>query len=320
MGGLLGNQASFALAKQTAKGTPNTTYTDRVPFTGGSIAPTRSVDNLAETDSNRDQGTSFVTSMGVEGTPEFYVRDAQIHHFLAAAFGAQADTGTTPNYTHTITPANALAYYTLYREIGGTLFEQFNDCMANELTVSADAGGPLTASLSFVGLAATRLTAQPAAISSLTLANGTVYNYGQVTATLGGSVSHLVSSFEMTLTNNTSQQQTDTIAFYDNVPGQRELTVGFQLVFESLNQYNLFHYGSTSGTAQSSTLATTSLDFQFDNGANNQVKFTFPSVAYEEVPVDPDPSGAPIVVNVSARAQRGASPICTAVVKNQAAT
>jgi hypothetical protein len=156
MAGLRGNQATWAFALQSAKGTPNTTYTDRVPFTGGSIAPTRSVDNLSETDANRDQGTSFVTSMGVEGSPEFYVRDAKIHHFLTAAFGAQADSGAT-NYTHTITPANALPYYTLYREIGGTLFEQFNDCMANELTVSADAGGPLTASLSFLGLSATRL-------------------------------------------------------------------------------------------------------------------------------------------------------------------
>jgi hypothetical protein len=121
-----------------------------------------------------------------------------------------------------------------------------------------------------------------------------------------------VSSFELTLTNNTSQQQTDTIAFYDNVPGQRELTLGFQMVFETLAEYNRFHYGGTVGTTQSSSLATVAADFQFDNGANNQVKFTLPNISYEEFPVDPDPSGAPIVVDVRARAQRSASPICTA--------
>lgn len=321
MGGILGNQASLAIAQQVAKGTPNTTYTDRVPFTGGSIAPTRAVDNLAETDANRDQGVSYVTNMGVEGTPEFYVRDEQIHHFLEAAFGSLASDAGPTDFTHTITPANALPYYTVYREIGGTLFEQFDDCMANELTISADAGSPLTASLSLLGLKATRLAAQPAAVASLDLADGTVYNYGQVTVSLGGAGTKLVSSFELTLTNNTSQQQTDDISFYDNVPGQRELTVGFQLVFESLAQYNLFHYGGTAGTVQSETLATTSLDFEFNQGADNQVKFTIPNAAYEEFPVDPDPSGAPIVVDVRARAQRDpVEPVCTAVVKNQLAT
>lgn len=319
MGGLRGNQATWALAKQSAKGTPNTTYTDRLFFTNGSIAPTRTVDNLAETDANRDQGTSFVSNYGVEGAPEAYVRDAAVHHLIAAALGAQADSGAV-NFTHTLTPANALSYYTLYREIGSTLFEQFDDCMANELTISAEAGQPLTASVSWLGLKSTRLAAQPGTISGLTPASGSVYNFGQVTCQIAGVTSHLVSSFELTLTNNTSQQQTDTIAFYDNVPGQRELTVGFQLVFEDLTQYNLFHYGATGGTAQSASLATQSIDFQFDNGVNNQVKFTIPNATYEEFPVDPDPGGAPIVVDVRARAQRGASPVLTSVVKNQVAT
>lgn len=320
MAGLRGNQASFAWALQSAKGTPNTTYLDRVPLNGGSIAPVRSVDALAETDSNRDLGINYVSSMGVEGTPELYVRDANIHHLLAAAFGAQADSGAGPNFTHTVTPANALGYYTLYREIGGTLFEQFDDCMANELTISSDTGGPLSASLSFVGLQATRLAAQPAVITALALANGAVYSQNEVTVTLGGSVTHLVNNFQLTLSNNTTSQQTDSQKPYDVVPGGRELTVGFQMVFESLSEYNRFHYGGTGGTAQSGTLATVAANFIFSKGANNSVAFDFPSLAYEELPVDPDPSGAPIVVDVRARAQRGASPICTATVKNQVAT
>jgi hypothetical protein len=319
MAGLRGNQATWAFALQSAKGTPNTTYTDRLFFTDGDIAPSRSVDALSETDSNRDAGQNFVTNTGVAGSTAGYVRDSNIHHILTAALGAQADSGAT-NFTHTITPANALGYYTLYREIGGTLFEQFNDCMANELTVSADAGGPLTASLSWLGLTATRLASQPAAITSLTPAQGAVYNFDEVVVTLAGGTSHLVSSFEMTLSNNTSQQQTDTVNFYDVVPGQRELTLGFNLVFETLAEYNRFHYGSTVGTTQGTALATTTANFTFTKGANNSVAFDFPSIAYEEVPVAPDASGAPIVVAVRARAQRGASPVVTATVKNQVAT
>jgi hypothetical protein len=320
MAGLRGNQASFALAKQTAKGTPNTTYTDRVPFTGGSIAPTRTVDNLSETDANRDQGISYVANVSVEGAPELYVRDANIHHFLEAAFGAIATTGAGPNYTHDVTPANALPYYTLYREIGDTLFEQFNDCMANELTVSADAGAPLTASLSFLGLEAQRLAAQPASITSLTLANQAVYNFSEVAVTLGGGATSLVSSFELTLTNNTSSQQTDDFTLYDVVPGQREVTLGFQTIFETLAEYNEFHYGGPSGTTQSGSLFETDANFTFTKGANNEISFDFPVIAYEEFPVDPDPGGAPIVVDVRARAQRNVGDIASAQVKNQAAT
>jgi hypothetical protein len=319
MAGLRGNQASFALAKQSAKGTPNTTYTDRVPFTGGSITPSRSVANLSETDANRDQGVSYVENFGVEGAPEFYVRDANIHHFLEAALGSISTSGTT-NYTHTLTPANALPYYTLYREIGGTLFEQFTDCMANEITISADAGSPLTCSISWLGLDAERLTAQPAGVSGLTLAAGQVYNYNDAAVTLAGSSTSLIGSFEMTLSNNTTTQQTDDAGFYDVVPGLRELTVGFSMIFETLAEYNRFHYGGTSGTTQSRTLATTAAIFDFGLGTDNHVTFDFPVIAYEELPVDPDPGGAPIVVEVRARAQRSGSPVVTATVKNQVAT
>jgi hypothetical protein len=319
MAGLVGNQATFALAKQSAKGTPNTTFTDRMYFNGGSIAPSRSVGNLSETDSNRDQGISFVENYGVEGTPEFYARDANMHHILQAALGALATTGST-NFTHTVTPANTLAYWTLYRELGGTLFEQFDDCMANELTISADAGQPLTCSLSFLGRQATRLASQPAAITSLTPSNLAVYNFNEAAVTLAGGAVATVASFEMTLSNGTSTQQTDDAKLYDIVPGLRELTLGFTLIFETLDEYNRFHYGSTVGTAQSPTLATVAANFTFTKGANNSLNFDFPSIAYEDFPADPDPGGAPVVVDVRARAQRGASPVLTAVVKNQAAT
>ena len=313
MAGLRGNQALFAIAKQTAKGTPNTTYTDSLPFTGGSIQPSRSVANLSETDASRDQGISYVENMGVEGTPEFYVRDANVHRIVHAALGATTTSGST-NYTHTATPAAALPYYTLYREIGGTLFEQFDDCMANEITFSADAGSPLTVGISWLGLTSTRLasSATPPA-----LASGQVINFNDATVTLAGAGSSLVSSFELTLSNNTTQQQTDAAKFYDNVPGLREVTVGFQLIFESLAEYNRFHYGGTSGTAHSQTLATVALDFDFVLSANNGIKFTIPSAAYEEFPVDPDPAGAPIVVDVRARAQRTGSPLVTIVTENQ---
>jgi hypothetical protein len=319
MAGLRGNQATFAWAKQTAKGTPNTTYAHRVPFAGGNIGPNKNVDNLAETDANRDQGVSYVSSSGVEGSPELYVRDGNIHQLLEAVLGAKGTTGTT-DFTHTLTPANAIPYYTFYKELGGTLFEQYDDCMVSELNISADAGSPLSAPATILGRSATRLAAQPASITSLDTANDAVYNYNDAAVTLAGSATALVSSFDLTISNNVSSQQTDNVVPYDVVPGIREVTLGFQLIFETLDEYNRFHYGSTSGTTQSPTLPTVAADFTFTKGADNSIEFTLPSIAYEEFPVEPDPGGDPVVVDVTARAQRSDDPVVTAVVKNQAAT
>lgn len=319
MGGLRGNDALLALALQSAKGTPNTTYTDALPFSGGSIAPSRTIDQLSETDSQRDQGVSFVQLTGVEGDPEVYVRDASIHRLLNGVLGSTASTGTT-NYTHTITPANTIPYFTFFREIGDTLFEQFDDVKISELTVSADAGNPLTCAATIMGRQATRLAAEPASVTSLTLAGGEVYNFNEATVTLAGGATALVSSFECTISNNVTTQQTDDSIPYDVIEGLREVTLGFTLIFEDLDEYNRFHYGSTSGTAQSDTLGTTSADFLFSKGANNSIQFTLPSIAYQEFPVNPDPGGDPVTVDVTSVAQRGGSPVVTAVVKNQIAT
>jgi hypothetical protein len=125
MAGVPGNQASFALAKQTGgRGALTSTYTDRLPLSGGSIQPSRSIDNLSETDSSRDQGVAFLQNYGVEGSPEVYVRADNIHHILEAALGTIGDAGAGP-YTHTVTPAATLPYYSMYRELGTVLYEQF---------------------------------------------------------------------------------------------------------------------------------------------------------------------------------------------------
>lgn len=165
MAGIPGNQASLALAKQTAgRAAGVTAYTDRLPFSGGNIQPSRNIDQLSETDSSRDQGVSFLTSFGVEGSPEVYVRDANIHHILEAALGTIADAGAGP-YTHTVTPAATLPYYSMYRELGTVLYEQFTDCKVSELTISADAGQPLKAAMTVMGRDGQRLTSAPSNVS-----------------------------------------------------------------------------------------------------------------------------------------------------------
>lgn len=322
MAGLRGNVAWLMAQKQTAKGTA-ATYSAasayKMPFAGGNVGVVREMDNLQETDSSRDRGVTYTSTSGVEGSPEFYARDASLGFWLWAVLGADAVTGTT-NYVHTITPSNALPYLTLWRNVGDTLYEQYRDCKVSSLQISAEAGQPLTCTAGIQGLQASRLTAAPDNATPKAIDSGYVYNYNNATVTLGGSATALVSSLELSIENNVQRQQTDDFIPYDVYEGQREVSLSFDLIFESLDEYNKFHYGGAAGTAISSSVFTTSADFQFDNGANNQIKFTLPSIAYTEFPVEPSAAGDPVTVSVSAAAQRSGSPVLTAVVKNQVAT
>jgi len=325
MAGLRGNVAWLMAQKQTAKGTLATPAVPGVaagawkqPFSGGSIGPTRTTDNLSETDASRDQGTTYVQQTGVEGSPEIYVRDANIGFWLWAALGADAVTGTT-NFAHVLTPANNLPYISIWKMLGDTLYESYRDCKVGSIEIAAEAGNPLTATLGIQGLQATRLTTDPSTTPAIPMQNGTVYNYNNATVTLGGSVTALVRSFTLTIENNLTMQQTDDSVPYDVVEGLREVTLGFDLIFEDLSEYNKFHYGGAAGTTISSNTFTTSALFTFSLGVNNSVSFNLPSIAYQEFPVEPDPGGDPVVASVRAVGQRGGSPTVTATVNNQVA-
>jgi hypothetical protein len=487
MAGLKGNVAWWAIAKQSAKGSIAAYAPSKIPFTGGGLAVTRETANLSETDSSRDQGISYVSRSGVEGSVESYVRDSYVHNLLesvlgnrsvvasgtsftvssataaapvsatvnavsnvlnvytyttaaahgfaigdtvviagssvtgwngtysitsvpttttftvngatSAGYGAttwssgtatsiksiytyttsaahgytagtsvgvsgaanaaynglflvlsapttttftvagQASPGTTTFTsgtvsaagTHTITPANGLPYYTFWRNQSDVLWESFQDCMVGELTIKGEAGAPLSASASVMGLTPTRSTAETSATSWNTkIANDACYNYNDAQVAIGGTVgstglitsptiTSLVRSVEVQITNNLNVQQTDDVTPYDMVPGTREINISFDLILDTLDEYNKFFYGGASGTSASSSIYTTPMQIKFTKSATSNITLDFPSVAYEAFPVQPNPNGDPIVVSVRAQAQRTGDvlkPIMTATVVN----
>jgi hypothetical protein len=307
--------------KQTVKGTSAVWAAAKAhkhPLTGGWVSPARETDNLSETDASRDRGTTYVVSSGVEGEPELYVRDESVVFYLMCGLGALASSGTT-NYTHTVTPSNTLPYFTTWNMLGDTLYQEFRDCKVGSLTIGAEAGAPLTASVGIQGLTTTRLTAAIDDATPMAVENSAVYNFNDATVTLGGGATSLISSFELGLENNLTRQQTDAVEPYDVVEGVREVSLGFDMIFETLDEYNKFHFGGAAGVTVSPNIFTTSAVFTFAKGVNNEISFNFPSIAYEEFPVEADPGGDPVVVSARAVAQRSGSPVVTATVKNQSA-
>jgi hypothetical protein len=323
MAGLRGNEAWVMLAKQASKGTPATVATGtthKTALSGGNIGPRFESDIFAETDSSRDQGVPFKVSSGVEGSPEIGVRDKNIGLVLLGVLGADAVSGVGPDYTHVLTPSNTLPYMTFWKMLSSTLYERYTDCQIGSVTFAAEAGGVLTAAMGVQGLVPTRLTADPSTTPAIPMDTGALYNYNEVSVTLGGGATSLIRSFELTIENNVSSQQTDDIVPYDVVPGIREVTLSFDMIFETLDEYNKFHYGGAAGTAVDPDIYTTSATFTFSKGAANEIAFNLPSIAYTELSPEPDPGGDPIVVSVAASAVRSGSPVVTATVKNQVAS
>jgi hypothetical protein len=335
MAGLSGKSAWLAYAKQTGKGTIATAPTFKSAFAGGNVGPVLETDRLSETDSSRDQSSAYLTTSGVEGSPELYVRAKTIGFWLHAALGTTVTTGSGPNYTHTITPGNALPWLTLWKNIGGPtgLFEAYQDCQASSIAISAEAGSPLSATIGIQGLIPTRLVLEgsgtgvdPTISPALAIDADTVFNFNNAAVSLGGSSTRLIRSFELTVENNIERQQTDDIVPYDLAPGQREISLGFDMLFENITEYNKFYYGGASGAVASVPIApnifTTDVAFTFTLNANTEVSFTLPSIAYEEFPIEPQPGGDPIVSSVRAVAQKatGVPNLLTAVVKNATAT
>ena len=324
MAGLRGNTGWVMAQRQTAAGTLATVAAPGVAagavkyaLVGGGVAPVRNIAQLAETDANRDQGISYVASTEVQGSPQVYARDDGIGQLLQAVLGADAVTGTTPNYTHVITPSNTIPYVSLWRDVADTLWESFLDCKVSSLVIAATPGSPLTATATILGRQPTRLVADPSTSPAIPLDSGYVYNYNDATVTLSSGVTALVSQFSLTLDNTVVSQQTDNVIPIDVTEGLRKVSLSFDLIFSTLAEYNSFNYGGTSGTAVSNAIYTTSADFTFSHGANNSIEFALPSIAYQTFPIDANAAGSPIVASVTAVGQRSGSPIVTATVKNQ---
>lgn len=326
------NVAWAAVGEQVAKGTPLATvkaFKTRLA-SDARINPRAETAVFAETDGSRDAPNSEKVSGGAEGGFAFGVRDSFFHKVAewTIGTGSRATVASAPNYTHTIsspqaTPVIAMKYLTVDQALGGAAasgagavsqVEQFSDMVIGELGVTVEAGGFMTANVSMMGRTPTRLVVDPPVLAE---ANDAVYQFNEAAVSLGGSATGVVRSMNLTIGNNIQLLQTDDIVPYDVHVGQREVTLGWDMLFENWDHYNAFHYGTAAGTTQSGATTVTDVNFLFTKGVNNSIEFDFDSVNYEEVPVAPDTGGDPIIVAARVRARRNTNGLTKIVVKNQ---
>ena len=146
------------LAKQTAKGTPNTTDASFVYFlfSEGSVGPQNLVIPLDQEVGGGAMLRSVIKA-GVSSMGAFTIipRPHSLGHFLLGALGeAATPTGGPPDYTHVFSmPADQFSapYWTIRSAPGNIWGETFQDCRIASLNLSWRAADYLRGAVTFVG-------------------------------------------------------------------------------------------------------------------------------------------------------------------------
>lgn len=242
----------LAIAKQTAKGTAATTATYRLRVAGGTPMPSRTINDLEETGTTRLRAQTFIASVGVEGTPETFVRLPSLGLILYLAMGAKSVSGASDPYSHTETLANAQPYFTCWRMVGDLLYEKFIDCKINSLTLTSEAGAPVRASFAITGIKSQSITlttfTTEAAVGTLDDGDPLMHYDGSGAFLVEGAAVSSIERIVLNMNNNNSLQQGDSVTAYDVSDGMRDISVETTQALDEVAMYNRFHYGTASPT------------------------------------------------------------------------
>jgi hypothetical protein len=299
--GFPNNTAVLDIGKQSAKGTPQTTPTYELRYTGGfgpTVAP-QTVE-VAESDSTSLASGIIRTGFSVEGTSEGYVRPDEFGLLAYLALGANADSGAGP-FVHTASHSVTPPYVTLFRSVNTTaLSERYSDCRISSLTVNGSANQILTYSAAWGGLSwlggVTKPVISPVATTPLV--------YSQVTCTIGGSAPGTVQTFQLNVNNNANLWWGDSgTSAVDYIMGRKVVTGSLTMLFASDADYRLFLTGSTSGTTLSPTVSSQTLSIAASVSGALSVVFNMTNVRYNTYVLGLGVDGAPVTAAIDFSSQ-----------------
>jgi hypothetical protein len=291
-GPVTGQYATLGIGRQTTLGTPAANANFKMKTVTGDLdMPTDAIE-LAETDSSRQAGATVITGKRVEGSPEFYCRPDDLGLLAYAVLGANADAGTSPNFTHTATIGSSLPFLTFWKAIASTvLVDQFSDCVISQLVIRGNTAAVLTVAATVMGKTAVF------GATDVVLATETQSPivYPQVQVSKAGIAPADVESFDLTIAAGVTHVWTDRgIMPAYVVPGRCVISGTLTALFQSDADHRLFHTGSPTGTIPVATVNDVALSITATVDANTGFTLSIAKAALRDVPVPPDASGAPI--------------------------
>ena len=283
-----GNSRLLYVAKQSAKGTPNTTPTEVFPVSGdAAMNPNRAIITLPETDASTQRADSVVVGSSPGGGWTGWLRAKQ---FKLLAEGIMGTTAGTP--TATATPAKVLPYYTIFDVIPGKQTTQYNDCRFSSLTVSSEALQGTQYSVEVVALAAVLGAAEP----SLALPTDTKYSHSYLTTTIGGVAPGTHDAISITINRNVAYLRGDLgLAIYDSHAGMFDVTGTARKIYETDADYRKIHGGASGATVLTRTIFTETLSILYSEDGTHSVEFVSTGIEYTDIQVPVNVDGSPIL-------------------------
>jgi tail tube protein len=296
-----GNSRLIYAAKQTAKGTPNTTPTAVFPLTGDSaLSPNREIIQLPETDSSAQEADPVVVGSSPGGGWTGSLRASQFGLLAEGVMGLSA--GTT---TKTATPAKALPYYTLFDVIPGKQCTQYNDCRISSLGISGDAMQGVFYQAEAVALSAVLGATEPVVPA---LPTDLQYSYPLVAVTIGGARPFTHDAFSITVNRNVTVLRGDSgLAAFDSWPGIFQVAGTFRKIYETDADYRKIHGGAATATVLTTTVFTESLSLAVIESGTRSVEFTSTAIVYREITVPVNVDGSPILQTLTFNTKRNAT-------------
>ena len=283
-----GNSRIIAVAKQTAKGTPNTTPTEVFPLNGdGGLNPNREIIQLPETDASAQRADSVVVGSSPGGTWSGWLRAKQFKMIAEGIMGATAGSPTA-----TATPTKVLPYYTCFDIIPGVRCTQYNDVRFTGVTVSSQSMQGAQYSLEAVGLSAVLNAAEPA----FTMPTDLKYAHTYLTVTVGGSAPGTHDSIQLTIARNVSLLRGDQgLNIFDSHPGLFDVSGQFTRIFTNDDDYAKVHGGSAGATTLTRTIFSESLSVLYAEDATHSIEFVSTGIEYTDITEPVNVDGAPII-------------------------
>lgn len=245
-----GNVADLGIGVQSAKGTALANSQERVYLTGGGVETMRTVSVLDETSSGRTPNNSVVNMVGANGSIPMYARPDSLGIFLYGAFGAVAHTGAGDPWTHTYTFALTQPWLTLWKNIGGLLFERYIDNKIGDLELISEKGQPLRVTAPILGLSPRYLgTAESGSPAAADNAAPFMHYDGKGALKLETVAIASIERIRILIPSGLVAQQGDDVEGSDVTEGQRRATIETVNIITDLAQYNRFHYGTATPSA-----------------------------------------------------------------------
>jgi hypothetical protein len=208
--------------------------------------------------------------------------------------------------THTLTDQSDGSYYTIEVGIGSLsggagLTMRVRDCKVESVKRSSKAGELLTYEVTWVGIAVS-VQASPATV---TYENHQAFFYTQGVWTINGSTTGdalAIENFDIQQKNNVNGPQTESIVLAALIFGKVQVDVSFNFVMQNAQLILLSTAGSTTGTADSQTVGSGSMNLVFTQADGfHTVQYNMQTLNYTKVPV-PEPKNDGKYFSVAASA------------------